>query len=275
MTVQPEKIKRAIWLKNGNVFDVNTAIELGVAAEAAGWDGVFVSDTFAPTDLYSDPWTVLSAIAVQTEKITLGTWLTPVPAQEPHRLARVSATLDQISHGRLLLGVGLGVPDAYEAFGGTYKPRALGRKYDEALSVITQLWTGEPVTFSGEFFNINEGRLSVVPLQQPRIPIVMGAWWPHQKPFQRAAQWDGIMPAWPAMNPDYPGPQGEKPTNTLEEELRALLHYYKGLRDSPGEIILPNLPVKNYIELCREVEATWLLEMQIQGMEDVQRGPQW
>ena len=102
MKNEKNKIKRGIWLKNGANIDVKTAINFGIAAEKWGWDGVFVSDSMNPFDSYSDPWSVLAAIATQTEKITLGTWLTPVPAQRPWRLARAAATLDQLSNGRLL-----------------------------------------------------------------------------------------------------------------------------------------------------------------------------
>jgi alkanesulfonate monooxygenase SsuD/methylene tetrahydromethanopterin reductase-like flavin-dependent oxidoreductase (luciferase family) len=268
------KIKWGIWLKNGAFFDTRTAVNIGIAAEQAGWDGVFVSDSFNPFDSYSDPWSVLSAIAVQTEHIVLGTWLTPVPSQQPWRLARATATLDQISNGRLILGVGLGTPDEYKSYLGAYKPKVLGRKYDEALEIITRLWTGEEVYFTGEFFNIDGGKLSVIPVQEPRIPIVMGCWWPHKKPFRRAAKWDGIMPAWPAMYPDMTGPQGEKATDTYDGELRALVNYYKKITgDKPGEIILPMGKKDSNLALYTELGATWLIHCEMESIEDVYQGP--
>ncbi|MBN1246441.1 MAG: LLM class flavin-dependent oxidoreductase [Anaerolineae bacterium] len=273
MLPQQAELKHSVWLKNGSAFDVKTAVAYGVAAEEAGWDGVYVSDSFSPYDLYSDPWTVLATIAVQTEAIRLGTWITPAPAQQPWRIARVAATLDHLSDGRLLLGLGLGTPHEYEAYGGTYAPKALGRKYDEALAIIAGLWSGEAVTFSGEFFTVNEGKLSVLPVQQPRIPLVMACWWPHKKPFRRGAKWDGIMPSWPALFPEYPGPQGEQATDTLEGELRALLNYYDSHTDSPGEIILPDRPDPAYRELCRELGATELMTMEIESLDDIRRGP--
>ena len=172
------------------------------------------------------------------------------------------------------LGVGLGTPDEYKTFEGSYKPKQLGRKYDEALAIITQLWTGEAVTFSGEFFTVEGAKLSVLPIQSPRIPIVMGCWWPHKKPFCRAANWDGIMPAWPAMYPDLLGPQGERATDTYEGELRALVSYYRGLTDGkPGEIILPVGQENLRFNLYHELGVTWLIDMEIEGIEDVSRGP--
>ena len=248
--------------------------KLAKTVEEAGWDGVFVSDSFNPFDFYSDPWTVLASISSQTDQLTLGTWLTPVPAQQPWRLARSAATLDQLSNGRLLLGVGLGTPDDYKTYEGEYKPKALGRKYDEALEIITRLWSGEEVFFSGEFFTVNGGKLSVLPVQKPRIPIVMGCWWPHKKPFRRAANWDGIMPAWPAMYPGVVGPQGEKATDTYEGELRALIRYYRGLTGYESrEIILPAGHENLRLDLFRELGATWLIDMEIKDIEDIQQGP--
>jgi hypothetical protein len=159
-------------------------------------------------------------------------------------------------------------------FGGTYDPTRLGRRYDEALDLIVQLWSGERVNYDGEFFTVSEGRLPVVPVQQPRIPIVMGCWWPHKKPFRRAARWDGIMPVWPALWPQGEGPQGETPTGSVEEELHALMDYYIGFTDDPGEVILPDRDDAAYRELCQEVGATWLLTDEALDLDAVRRGPQ-
>lgn len=270
-----KSIKRGVWLRNGASIDVKTAVDFGVAAEKSGWDGVFVSDCLNPSELFSDPWTILSSIASQTEHITLGTWLIPVPAQLPWQLARSAATLDQLSNGRLLLGVGLGTPDEYRTYEGAYKPKQLGSRYDEALEIITQLWTGKTVTFSGEFFTVNGGKLPVLPVQKPRIPIVMGCWWPNKKPLRRAAKWDGIMPVWPAMYPkNITGPQGETATDSYEGELRALINYYQEITEgNTGEIILPTHKDNKHLGLFQELGATWLINMEIMEIEDIQRGP--
>jgi alkanesulfonate monooxygenase SsuD/methylene tetrahydromethanopterin reductase-like flavin-dependent oxidoreductase (luciferase family) len=265
------KIKHGLWLQNGIDFSVQEIVECAVEAEEAGWDGIFVSD--APSWGYSDPWTVLAAIAARTKRIKIGTWITPLPIDLPWRIAHTLASLDQLSHGRVLLGVGLGTPSEYKMFTGSYKPKELGQKYDEALEIITGLWKGEPFSYSGEFFTIKDAKLPVQPVQQPRIPIVMGCWWPNKKPFRRAAQWDGIMPSWPAMVSGK-GPQGEEQTGSLEEELRELLNFYFKLTDDPGEIILPDRPDnKSYRELCNELGATWLLATHIRDQEPIKQGP--
>jgi hypothetical protein len=271
MPTEHRRIQYGVWLRNGNELDIQEVVVYAVEAEEAGWDGVFVSDELSAG--YSDPWTVLAAIAVQTEQIRLGTWITPIPNKLPWRLAHILASLDHLSNGRMLLGAGLGAPLEHKTFGGFYEPKALGRKYDEALEIITRLWTGKTVSFSGEFFNVDNGKLAVTPIQQPRIPILMGCWWPNKKPFRRAARWDGIMPYWPALVKQGTGPQGEQPQGSVEEELRELLAYYYGLTDNPGEVFLPDRPDDNYRKLCIELGATWLFSTQIRDIEGIRRGP--
>jgi alkanesulfonate monooxygenase SsuD/methylene tetrahydromethanopterin reductase-like flavin-dependent oxidoreductase (luciferase family) len=272
VAVEKQDMQYGVWLRNGLDLSVKQVVAYAIEAEAAGWDGVFVSDSMSASEGYSDPWTVLAAIAVETERIRIGTWITPIPNKLPWRFAHITASLDRLSDGRLILGVGLGVPEEYRQFGGSYNPKALGRIYDEALDIITGLWTGEPFSYSGEFFRVNEGVLPVTPVQTPRIPLWMAAWWPHKKPFRRAAQWDGIMPSWPALFGGSTGPQGERATGSLEEELRALLTYYDGLRDDPGEVLLPDRPDEGYRDLCKELGATWLLNLDL-DIEGIRQGP--
>lgn len=264
------EVRYGVWLQNGYALSVEQVVAFGVEAEKAGWGGVFVSDE--PSN-YSDPWTALAAIAAQTERIRLGTWVTPVPNNLPWRLAHILASLDHISGGRVILGTGLGTPYEYKAFGGSYDARALGRKYDEALEIITRLWSGEAVSLSGEFFTLKDAKLAVTPVQTPRIPILMACWWPHKKPFRRAARWDGMMPYWPALTSEGQGPQGEEATGSIEEELQDLLAYYHQLTDEPGEIVLPYRPDEGYLDLCKELGATWMLVTDVQEVEEIRQGP--
>jgi hypothetical protein len=94
---------------------------------------------------------------------------------------------------------------------------------------------------------------AVTPVQKPRITILVAAWWPNKKPFQRAARWDGLMPYWPALMSQGTGPQGEQPTGSVEDELRALLAYYHQVTNEPGEILLPYRPDQNYRDLCKKL----------------------
>ena len=265
-------MKHGLILWGGTRLDIDEMVEWAVAAEEGGWDGIFVPDELSAG--YTDPWTVLAAIARRTERITLGTWITPVPHQQPWRLAHTLAALDHLSDGRLLLGAGLGAPGEHRMFGGDYEPRDLGRKYDEALEIITRLWAGEPFDFHGEFFTLENASIPVTPIQQPRIPVVMGCWWPNKKPFRRGARWDGIMPFWPALTAAGSGPQGEEASGTADEELRALIEFYLSLTTEPGEIMVPDRRTPGYRELADELGVTWLLRLDAEDVDDVRAGPE-
>lgn len=272
-------VKHGLWLRtNGSVSD---AVRNAIAAEDAGWDGVFVADSIWGG--WADPWTILSAIAVQTENIRIGTWVTPLPHKTPWWLANTVATLDRLSNGRVILGVGLGEPLEYEMFGSQLDTKALGRKYDEALEILTGLWTGEPFSFNGEFFTIEDAQLPVIPVQRQRVPVLMGCWWPNEKPLRRAAKYNGIMPVWPAMlgdeggkawGPGGVGPHGEEQTGTLEEELRDLLGYYFSITDNPGEVFIPVLePDPDYQQFAEQLGATWLNHIYIRSDDEIRQGP--
>lgn len=265
-------MQRGIWLRNGPGLSVHETVAYAAAAEEGGWDGVFVSDSI--WDGFSDPWTVLAAIATRTERVRLGTWITPVPQQLPWRLAHTLASLDQLSHGRMLLGAGLGTRHDHEMFGGSYDGRALGRRYDEALAIITALWRGDTVDHAGEHFTLVDARLPVLPVQQPRIPILAGCWWPNLAPFRRGARWDGIMPNWPALLGGQQGPEGQRPTGRpLVEEFREMLETYHELTDEPGEIVVPAVPDDDYLDACEELGVTWLLFGRADSVDALRAGP--
>lgn len=284
MPDQGQQAKHGVWLKNGAVLTIEQVIEHAVAADEAGWDGVFVSDSI--WEGWSDPWTVLAAIAARTEHVRLGTWISPLPTKVPWELAHTLASLDRISNGRVLLGTGLGLKHHYETFGGEYDPRALGRKYDEALEVMAGLWTGEEISFDGEFFTLKGAKLPVMPVQQPRIPVLVAAWWPNKKPFQRGARWDGIMPSWPGCFPGGKGPQGEQAPGGFEEQMRELIGYYRSLTDEPGEIVVDlHSPgaTERHAELAQELGVTWFMTTfnhegvfsPVPTLEQIRQGPPW
>jgi hypothetical protein len=259
-------------------IDPDTAVEHAVAAEDAGWDGVFQIDHLidftaeAPADHTSlnDPWITLAGVAARTERLTLGSYVTPIPRRQPWQLARNLATLDRLSDGRVLLGAGLGAPWDFETFGEAYDQRRLADRYDEALEVITGLWTGEPFSFDGEHFTVNEAVLRPTPVQEPRIPIVIGGWWPFKKPFQRAARWDGVIPQWPSkfIGASWVDGMGEHMSEVVPEEpaheaeVTDLVDYYRGQCETPGEVILPvDVPdaPPEFTTICEELGATWTL----------------
>lgn len=256
-----------IYLPNWNVGpDTNQLVELAVGAADAGWDGVYFADHLVfPHDNYDgpdsldfhDPWITMSAIATRTDDLTMGSWVTPIPRRQPWQLARNLATLDQLSNGRVRLGTGLGIVSTnYTPFGRTADTAKLAQRYDEALEVIDGLWMGEPFSFDGEHFTVDEAVLRPTPVQEPRIPIIAGGVWPNKEPIKRGARWDGIAPAWKGDG-ILPGGLGERP----EETLRELLAYYHEQTDAPGEIMLPMDPPgasAEYLDVCRELGATWV-----------------
>ncbi len=261
-----ESPKHGLYLQNCHVYldDLATpgnVVEYAVAADEAGWDGVFLADGLYPEFPSIDPWITLSGIATRTSDVALGTWITPVPRRPPWQLAHDLATLDHLSNGRVILGAGLGTEGNYTTFGEEWDPSRIGRKYDEALEVITGLWEGEPFDYDGEFYTLEGAELPYSPVQEPRIPVLLGGWWPNKKPFRRGAEWDGIMPNAPSFYGSE-GEQGEPVTGTIEEEVTAMLEYYRSHTDEPGEILLPiDLPEapEDFPDTCRDLGVTWFL----------------
>ena len=194
-------VKFGIYSPNfGTGMEPGIMAELAVEAEAAGWDGFFIWDHV----LYSksqrltilDPWITLSTIAVRTEKIKIGALLTPIARRRPWKLARETATLDRLSNGRLIFAAGLGAPvDAeYERFGEEGNEKIIAEKLDEGLDILTGLWRGKNFKYQGKHFQVSPTTFLPTPIQQPRIPIWIGGFWPNKPPIRRAARWDGVFP---------------------------------------------------------------------------------
>jgi alkanesulfonate monooxygenase SsuD/methylene tetrahydromethanopterin reductase-like flavin-dependent oxidoreductase (luciferase family) len=187
----------------GEFADVRVLAEIAAVAEAAGWDGLFIWDhlspVFAPGMLVptADATVALTAIALATERIRFGTMITPLARRRPHKLARELTTLDHVSGGRVVLGVGLGEPadSEFTAWGEEPGMRHRARVLDESLEVLDALWTGEAVDYDGDELHVHSGPLIPTPVQRPRIPIWVAATWPGRPaPFARAARWDGVFP---------------------------------------------------------------------------------
>ena len=176
-------------------------IQLGVDAEAAGFDGFFLWDHIVFSNTGDgppilDPWLLLAVIAARTSRIRLGTMITPVPRRRPWQLARQTATLDVLSGGRVILGVGIGSP-AYGDFGIFGEPagdRERAERLDEGLDVLAGLWTGDQFSYRGRHFTVDPVRFRPVPRQRPRIPVWVGGVLPARRPVARAARWDGMVP---------------------------------------------------------------------------------
>jgi alkanesulfonate monooxygenase SsuD/methylene tetrahydromethanopterin reductase-like flavin-dependent oxidoreductase (luciferase family) len=177
--------------------DPNVLASLAVDAEQAGWDGVFIWDHLryrAPARAATDPWIALAAIASRTERVLLGPMVTPVARRRPQVLARQIASLDHLSGGRVVFGVGVGQDtsgDEFVGFGEELDLRRRADMLDEGLDIITGLLSGAPVDHHGEHFTVASTTFLPTPVQA-HLPIWVAARWPNQRPLRRAARYDGI-----------------------------------------------------------------------------------
>ena len=257
------EIKYGISLIHFNeLANPEVVIELAVEAEKAGWDGIFLPDhmLFDKQQIYpiTETWILLSAIAAKTNKIKIGTGVAALPRYHPWWFAKMTATLDVLSKGRLILGLGLGGPKTeFESFGEEYNLKILAQKMEESLDILEGLWTGEPFSYSGKHYTVTEAGFLPKPAQSPRIPLVFGGMWPTKKPFIRGAKYDGIMP----IHKNFP-------QDLTVDELRQIISIVKKNRetDEPFEVIISGTsffnPEKRVEQIKPFIDAgiTWWLE---------------
>jgi alkanesulfonate monooxygenase SsuD/methylene tetrahydromethanopterin reductase-like flavin-dependent oxidoreductase (luciferase family) len=257
----------------GDLFHPRTLAALAADAEQAGWDGFFLWDHVVlwPTPI-ADPWIALTAVALSTSRIRLGPLVTPLARRRPVKLAREAVSLDHLSDGRLILGVGSGSgPWEYDYLGDEPKPEVRGAMLDEALDLLAKLWTAEPVLHAGRFYRFHgdggPGQPEVAPtpflpapVQVPRIPIWVGGSWPRKPPFRRAARWDGVVPL--AAGNGF----GEYLTTA---QVRELVSYAQRHRttDAPWDVVIAGHTAgqdrtadRQMVEEYAAAGATWWLE---------------
>ncbi|KXK58337.1 hypothetical protein AWW66_30340 [Micromonospora rosaria] len=171
-------------------------------AEDSGWDGVFLWDHLlldrATRLPLVDTWTAVTAMLTGTRRIRSGPLVTPLAQRHPWKVARETATLDHLSGGRLVLGVGLGASadTDFAAFGLDPDLATRARQVDESLTVLERLWSGEEISHHGERVRLDRVTFLPPPVQRPRIPVWVAATWPARSrtPLARAARWDGVVP---------------------------------------------------------------------------------
>ncbi|NYD86461.1 LLM class flavin-dependent oxidoreductase [Cellulomonas oligotrophica] len=192
----------------GSFGTVHEVVQMAVEAEQHGWDGFFtwdgvdlggaMGDTSFPV---WDPWAVLAAAAVRTERITLGALVFAVPRRRPWVLAKQAVTVDHLSGGRLVLPVGLGVPDDRAVAG--VRGEAVGvreraERLDDALALLDRSWRGETFDLDGTHVHVEGMRLLPRPVERPdgrhRIPVWPVAAFPSARSMGRAVRWDGVVP---------------------------------------------------------------------------------
>ncbi len=177
--------------------DAAIAAEMAYLAEQCGWDGFFVYEL--PWGV--DAWISLSAAAMRTSRISLGTMISPLSRMRPWKVASQAATLDQLSQGRVILSVGLGALETgFNAFNEITDRRLRAELLDESLAIMQGLWSGQPFQFKGKHYQVDTTLIETslpqppCPYRSEGIPIwVVGAW-PSIKSMARAAHWNGLLP---------------------------------------------------------------------------------
>jgi alkanesulfonate monooxygenase SsuD/methylene tetrahydromethanopterin reductase-like flavin-dependent oxidoreductase (luciferase family) len=228
--------------------DPATVLQMARDAEEAGWDGVFLWDhlqwsTKTRPDVH-DPWVLLGAIAQETERVVIGTLVTPLSRRRPWVVAKHLVTLDHLSNGRVAFGVGLGEPPEgdFGAFGDESHPRVRAAILDEGLDVLDQLLRTGHASHQGDHFEV-DADIRPRPVQIPRPPIWVAGVVPHQRPLRRARSWDGVVPIGP-------------------EELltpQALADYLGGAPPAGWDVVAPRadgVPASEY----SQAGATWLID---------------
>lgn len=247
-----------IYAPTSGEYTVATLMDLARDAERLGWDGMFLWDnilsTFDDSGRLDDTTVALTAVVLATERIHCGPIVTPLARRRPWKVAKELATLDRLSGGRLILGVGLGGTWDFAPFGeAAYGPER-GAALDEALSVLTACWRAEDVHHHGRHFTVDGARMGPPPLQQPRIPIWTAGYWPGTAPFRRAARWDGVAPL----------RKGEVFAGLTPDELDACLRYIHAHRESatPLDAVYFHTTAgdRARVDEYRDAGATWWLE---------------
>jgi alkanesulfonate monooxygenase SsuD/methylene tetrahydromethanopterin reductase-like flavin-dependent oxidoreductase (luciferase family) len=208
-----------------------------VMAEALGFDHAWLVDHLVDTDGPPENgclegWTLLAAIAARTSRIRLGVLVSSNTFRHPALLLKEAVTVDHISGGRLILGLGTGWhEDEHRRYGiDLPEPRERVDRFEEAVQLISQLMGLERTTFAGRFYRLDDARLQPPPIQRPRIPILIAAHRPRMLRIaaRYADQWDTFAA--------IPGTATEGVEAELAERIAQLDRACREIGRDPGEI---------------------------------------
>ena len=188
----------------GDLADPRAILRLAVAAEESGWDGLSIWDSLGLSmgTVAADPFVALAAIAARTQRLRLITSIVALARRRPQLVVQAAGSLDRLSDGRLILGVGAGVdPPDFEAFGDPSDQATRIARMDEAIEIVDAGLRGELLDHAGPLFEASGVVLGPSPVQSPRPPIWLGAYKPGG--IRRAARLDGWIGV--AMSDDGSG----------------------------------------------------------------------
>ena len=240
-------------------------LEMAVEAEAAGWDGFFTWDGISVGEMDTfDPWALLGAIAVKTSTMTLGAMVFPLSRRRPWKVVRETITIDHLSHGRLVIPVGLGASPDDGGFsrvsGEVTDRRQRAELLDESLEILELAWKGETFSHEGKHYTATDLVFRPTPVQQPRIPIWVVAAFPSEKSMGRAIRWDGVLPS-----------LRKRPFGPLEasdvQEVMQWVSEHRSSSDKPFDLVLEGVTpgedqeaTTAQIRPLAEAGATWWIE---------------
>lgn len=252
----------------GSFGSVGQLVDLAVAAEEHGWDGYFTWDGVDLDGMPTwDAFGVLAAAAVRTTRVTLGALVFAPARRRPWVFAKQAVTVDHLSGGRLVLPVGLGVPDDRAVAGVSGEATTLrerAERLDDALDLLDRSFSGERFDLDGRHVRVEGMRLVPPPVARPdgrtRIPVWVVAAYPSERSMARAARWDGIVP-------QHRGERAmEQADPAMLTEVLAWVAEHRAADAGPFDVVvhgaLPDDPGKarEHVAALAEAGATWFVD---------------
>jgi hypothetical protein len=256
-------VVRRLWyagimtIKTGVILPGGCAseqLEQAMLAEQTGWDAVFVWEAAYGVDA----WSLLAAIAARTDRVKLGTVLTPLPWRRPWKVASQVVTVDELSGGRAILTVGLGaIATDLPMTGEELDTRARAEMMDEGIDLMRELWAGRQEHHGRCYDYVCKRPDLVEALRQPRpqIPIWVVGVWPRPRSMRRVLRCEGVVPQYADGVSD--GPEG----------LRAVKAWLDDHADHPIDLISEGetatddpAAAGDQVQRWADAGATWWLE---------------